>query len=89
MIHFNGFVVGFDVKLDSHKQIEAEDGQNLSFKQLCSTAKKNARTILIHGTPGKGPDMKENAPMGKNSNVGDLTAVRPAKRKALQDVRWK
>ncbi|KAL8515043.1 hypothetical protein ACS0TY_013938 [Phlomoides rotata] len=82
----------FDIKLDSQKQIEADGGENSSFKQLCSTAKKNARTILIHGTPGKLPataDMKENAPMHKSSNVGDLTTVRPAKRKALRDVRWK
>ncbi|KAL8524400.1 hypothetical protein ACS0TY_014111 [Phlomoides rotata] len=83
---------GFDIKLDSQKQIEADGGENSSFKQLCSTAKKNARTILIHGTPGKLPataDMKENAPMHKSTNVGDLTTVRPAKRKALRDVRWK
>lgn len=89
MIFFYGFVVGFDVK---RKQIQAEDVQNSSFKQLCSTAKKNARTILIHGTAGKVPataNMKENGPMHKSSNVGDLTTVRPAKRKALQDLRWK
>ncbi|PIN04482.1 hypothetical protein CDL12_22982 [Handroanthus impetiginosus] len=63
-----------------------------SSKQLYSTPKKNARTILIHGTPRKlltTVDMKENTPLHKNSNIGDFTTVRPAKRKALQDVQWR
>ncbi|XP_012829517.1 PREDICTED: uncharacterized protein LOC105950694 isoform X2 [Erythranthe guttata] len=62
-------------------------------RALDATEKKNARTILIHGTPAKVSkmaDMKENAPMHKTSNVvGDFTTARPAKRKALEDVQWK
>ncbi|KAG8378091.1 hypothetical protein BUALT_Bualt08G0102000 [Buddleja alternifolia] len=55
-------------------------------------AKKNSRTILIHGTPRKlltVADMKENAPRNKSSHIGDFTTMRPAKRRALQDVHWK
>ncbi|KAL8059397.1 hypothetical protein ABFX02_03G085000 [Erythranthe guttata] len=62
-------------------------------RALDATEKKNARTILIHGTPAKVSkvaDMKENAPMHKTSNVvGDFTTARPAKRKALEDVQWR
>ncbi|KAL7117698.1 hypothetical protein ACP275_03G089500 [Erythranthe tilingii] len=62
-------------------------------RALDETEKKNARTILIHGTPAKVSkmaDMKENAPIHKISNVvGDFTTARPAKRKALEDVQWK
>ncbi|XP_057795394.1 uncharacterized protein LOC131011641 isoform X1 [Salvia miltiorrhiza] len=68
---------GTSVKLEG-----GEDGQS-------STMRKNARTILIHGTPGKllaMADMKENMPMQKRSNVADITAVRPAKRRALRDL---
>ncbi|KAL7155650.1 hypothetical protein ABFS83_03G090600 [Erythranthe nasuta] len=62
-------------------------------RALDATEKKNARTILIHGTPAKVSKMaymKENAPIHKTSNVvGDFTTARPAKRKALEDVQWK
>ncbi|XP_073138012.1 uncharacterized protein [Henckelia pumila] len=64
----------------------------LNIKDDCSAAKKNARTILIHGTPNKlfrADNMKENAPNTKRSQIGDHTTVRPTKRRALQDVRWK
>ncbi|KAL1543695.1 hypothetical protein AAHA92_20636 [Salvia divinorum] len=55
------------------------------------TMRKNARTILIHGTPSKliAADMKENEPNQKRSNIGDITAARPAKRRPLQNLRWK
>ncbi|KAL6524946.1 hypothetical protein OROMI_030539 [Orobanche minor] len=70
-------------------EMESEGGRRSSSGQLCSTAKKNIRTILIHGTPSKAfmtnADMKENEPTHKSSNVGDITAQRPARRKALQD----
>ncbi|KAI3464683.1 hypothetical protein Pfo_021346 [Paulownia fortunei] len=81
-----------DAFISQEEEIESEDGHRSSFRQLCSTVKKNARTILIHGTPRKlltMADMKENAPTHKSSNIGDFTAVRPAKRRALQDVQWK
>ncbi|XP_060198621.1 uncharacterized protein LOC132627346 isoform X2 [Lycium barbarum] len=55
-------------------------------KHLNSTVKKkNARSVLIHGTPNKLSqiaDMKENAPSVKG-DVGTLTALRPEKRRAL------
>ncbi|XP_055833219.1 uncharacterized protein LOC129902170 isoform X2 [Solanum dulcamara] len=61
-------------------------------KHLNSTVKKkNARSILIHGTPNKLTqiaDMKENAPSVKG-DIGTLTAVRPEKRPALKDLPWK
>ncbi|KZV52672.1 hypothetical protein F511_21052 [Dorcoceras hygrometricum] len=71
--------------LAGQKEIHINDGQ-------CSAAaKKNARTILIHATPNKLflTDMKENALDTKKSQAGDYTTVRPTKRRALQDVRWK
>lgn len=34
-------------------------------------------------------NMKENAPDSKRDNIGNLTIVRPAKRRALQDLQWK
>ncbi|KAL6492963.1 hypothetical protein OROGR_032722 [Orobanche gracilis] len=71
------------------EEIESEGGRRSSSGQLCSTAKKNVRTIIIHGTPSKAfmtnADMKENASTHKSSNVGDITAQKPARRKALQD----
>ncbi|KAL3371339.1 hypothetical protein AABB24_008064 [Solanum stoloniferum] len=58
-------------------------------KHLNSTVKKkNARSILIHGTPNKLTqiaDMKENAPNVKG-DIGTLTALRPDKRTALKDL---
>nr|XP_019069149.1 uncharacterized protein LOC101253281 isoform X3 [Solanum lycopersicum] len=58
-------------------------------KHLNSTVKKkNARSILIHGTPNKLTqiaDMKENAPNVKG-DIGTLTALRPDKRPALKDL---
>lgn len=73
--------------------MESQDGQSTPTKQLSLMDKKNARTILIHGTPAKFHtvvDMKENAQKHKSSNVvGDFTTVRPSKRRALQDVQWK
>lgn len=61
-------------------------------KHLNSTVKKkNARSILIHGTPNKLTqiaDMKENAPSVKG-DIGTLTALRPEKRPALKDLAWK
>ncbi|KAL3840120.1 hypothetical protein ACJIZ3_024711 [Penstemon smallii] len=79
------------LSLASLEKINSEDVHSSALKRF-STAKKNARTILIHGTPSKPlnmADMKENAPKGKTSQMGDVTTVRPAKRKALQDVQWK
>ncbi|KAL3513911.1 hypothetical protein ACH5RR_026628 [Cinchona calisaya] len=60
-------------------------------KQFISTVKrKNARTILLHGTPKKlqmTVDMKENAAKSKFESVGTWTTVRPAaKRPALKDL---
>lgn len=78
------------MKLDAQKKVET--GQRSSSNESCSIMRKNARTILIHGTPNKlltMADMKENAPTQKSSNIGDITAVRPAKRRALQDIQWK
>ncbi|XP_073275884.1 uncharacterized protein [Primulina huaijiensis] len=66
--------------------------KELDIKDDRSAAKKNARTILIHGTPNKlflADNMKENAPNTKRSQIGDYTTVRPMKRRALQDVIWK
>ncbi|XP_075517127.1 uncharacterized protein LOC142551657 [Primulina tabacum] len=66
--------------------------KELDIKDDRSAAKKNARTILIHGTPNKlflADNMKENAPNTKRSQIGDYTTVRPTKRRALQDVIWK
>ncbi|XP_049386548.1 uncharacterized protein LOC125850746 isoform X2 [Solanum stenotomum] len=58
-------------------------------KHLNSTVKKkNARSILIHGTPNKLTqiaDMKENAPNVKG-DIGTLSALRPDKRPALKDL---
>ncbi|MCD7460605.1 hypothetical protein HAX54_043883 [Datura stramonium] len=58
-------------------------------KHLNTTVKKkNARSILIHGTPNKLTqiaDMKENAPSVKG-DIGTLTALRPEKRLALKDL---
>ncbi|XP_042039999.1 uncharacterized protein LOC121785626 isoform X2 [Salvia splendens] len=73
---------GNTIKLDAD-----EDGHITA----CSTKRKNARTILIHGTPGKliAADMKENELNQKRSNIGDITAARPAKRRPLQDLRRK
>ncbi|KAK6118777.1 LOW QUALITY PROTEIN: hypothetical protein DH2020_047468 [Rehmannia glutinosa] len=78
--------------ISEEEEFESEDGHISSSRPLCSTAKKNARTILIHGTPSKVlamADMKENAPKNKSSNIGEFTTMRPPKRKALQDVQWK
>lgn len=78
------------MKLDAQKKVET--GQRSSSNEPCSTMRKNARTILIHGTPNKlltMADMKENMQTRKSSNISDITAVRPAKRKALQEVQWK
>ncbi|KAH6759095.1 hypothetical protein C2S51_019330 [Perilla frutescens var. frutescens] len=78
---------GTSVEVDSLKKMESED------VELSSTTRKNAaRTILIHGTPGKvvtmAADMKENVETRqKRSNMGDITAVRPAKRIALRDLK--
>ncbi|KAH6800166.1 hypothetical protein C2S52_000630 [Perilla frutescens var. hirtella] len=79
---------GTSVEVDSQKKMESED------VELSSTMRKNAaRTILIHGTPGKvvtmAADMKENVETRqKRSNMGDITAARPAKRIALKDLKW-
>ncbi|KAH0758609.1 hypothetical protein KY290_022102 [Solanum tuberosum] len=58
-------------------------------KHLNSTVKKkNARSILIHGTPNKLTqiaDMKENAPNVKG-DISTLTVLRPDKRPALKDL---
>ncbi|XP_047980095.1 uncharacterized protein LOC125221845 isoform X2 [Salvia hispanica] len=73
---------GNTIKLDA-----VEDGHITA----CSTMRKNARTILIHGTPGKliAADMKENELNQKRSNIGYITAARPAKRRPLQDLQGK
>ncbi|XP_051139891.1 uncharacterized protein LOC127257485 isoform X2 [Andrographis paniculata] len=84
--------------LETSKSIDLTDDTELEMApsqispKLHSTVKRNARTILIHGTPRKQivrgvVDMKENAPAHKtSSNIGDFTTARP-KRKALQDVK--
>lgn len=72
---------------------DAAEGESIKSptKQFTSTVKrKNARTILIHGTPDKlqmTVAMKENAPNSKLENVGTWTTVRPAARRpALKDL---
>ncbi|KAL3638939.1 hypothetical protein CASFOL_016846 [Castilleja foliolosa] len=89
----NSGSAGNDAILLQKEGIESEEGGPISSSsiQLSSSVMENARTILIHGTPSKVvklTDMNENGPAYKSSNIGDVTAVRPAKRKALQDVEW-
>ncbi|KAL2519838.1 uncharacterized protein Fot_23761 [Forsythia ovata] len=77
-------------KSDSSRRDNHEDSHSSGSKNFCSTA-KNARTILIHGTPNKAlmrGNMKENAPDSKRENIGNLTTARPARRRALQDLQW-
>ncbi|KAL2497093.1 Uncharacterized protein Adt_22643 [Abeliophyllum distichum] len=77
-------------KSDSSRRDNHEDSHSSGSKNFCSTA-KNARTILIHGTPNKAlmrGNMKENAPDSKRENIGTLTTARPARRRALQDLQW-
>lgn len=67
-------------------------GKTSFAKNMNSTVKKkNARSIMIHGTPNKLTqiaDMKENAPNVKG-DIGTLTALRPEKRLPLKNLPWK
>ncbi|KAJ8537941.1 hypothetical protein K7X08_014481 [Anisodus acutangulus] len=96
VLYFEEDFAGEDTLMSEKKSDLAEMKVPLTPAGVCKTSfakhlnstvkKKNARTILIHGTPNKlsqNADMKENAPSFKG-DIGTLTASRPEKRCALK-----
>ncbi|KAK4348692.1 hypothetical protein RND71_031447 [Anisodus tanguticus] len=104
VLYFKEDFAGEDTLMSEKKSDLAEMKVPLTPAGVCKTSfakhlnstvkKKNARTILIHGTPNKlsqNADMKENAPSFKG-DIGTLTASRPEKRLSLGyggDSGWK